>query len=96
MEIPKKSIQYRAERGRYNYCTPKNYLDFLSNFNKQYKINKRENTENVKWFEKGLEKLHESGEKISILKTKIDKEMIKVKSSKEIVEKMLIDIKKTA
>lgn len=71
-------------------------MDFLSNFNRQYKQNKQENGDNIKRFEKGLEKLHESGEKISILKQKIDKKMINVKSSKDIVEKMLSEIKETS
>ncbi len=67
LEIPKISEEYLKEKGRVNYSTPKNYLDFLNNFKKIYDETHKKCIEDISRFKLGLGKLEEAANKIADL-----------------------------
>ena len=87
-----RSQDYMTQKRRPNYATAKTYLDFLKTFNELVAKNKKRTMERVHGYEKGLDKLTESGQNIADLKVTIAREKTKVEREKVEVEKLLGEI----
>ena len=60
LEVNKLKDRFATELRRYYYITPKNYLDFISNYKKQLDLNENKINRDVKRLEGGLTKLIEA------------------------------------
>ena len=86
------SKEFEQQLKRKNYSTPKNYLDFLSNYRKLLDENRRKYTEMIKRYENGLLKLKEGSEQVEIMQTDLKEKQKEVNAEKADVEALLKEI----
>ena len=60
--VQKFSADFEAQMKRKNFSTPKNYLDFLSNYQKYLELNRIKYTNMIVRFQNGLSKLIDAAE----------------------------------
>ncbi|KAJ1617774.1 dynein heavy chain and region D6 of dynein motor-domain-containing protein [Pavlovales sp. CCMP2436] len=85
--VMKISDDYELQLKRHNYVTPKNYLDFISNYKKSLKEERKKVDTQVARLDGGLQKLIQAAKEVDIMseKLKIAKAEVDVKS-KEVKE----------
>jgi dynein heavy chain len=77
------SAQYLQKYRRVNYVTPKNYLDYISSYNKLLAENRDLNTKMSNRLETGLLKLEESSQQLDVLNVQLAEQNIAVKEKTE-------------
>ena len=82
---------------RYYYVTPKNYLDFISNYKLQIKANNKQISVSTKRLSGGLQKLIEAAEAVDRLSLVLKEKKVVVDAKTEDVQAMIAVIQeKTA
>ena len=66
--VTKSAIRFAEELRRFYYVTPKNYLDFISNYRVQLSVNSKRITQSTKRLEGGLQKLIEAASAVDRMK----------------------------
>ncbi len=86
------ATQFREELRRYYYITPKNYLDFISNYRLQLKDNREKLSSQSKRLEGGLTKLVEAAEAVDRMQVDLKAKKVIVDQKTVICESMIKDI----
>ena len=85
-----KSLEYLASERRYNYTTPKSYLDLITLY--KFMLNdKKEKIHVLKdRLENGLEKMNSAAEQVAELQENLVKDMAIVEEKKEATDKLIV------
>ena len=88
--VNEKSAEYLASERRYNYTTPKSYLDLISLY--KFMLNdKKEKIHVLKdRLENGLEKMNSAAEQVAELQENLVKDMAIVEEKKEATDKLIV------
>ena len=86
------SIKFEQELRRRNYVTPKNYLDFISNYRRQIANNKKRIGARVKRLESGLTRLNEAATAVDRMTLELKEKKVIVDSKTKDVESLIRDI----
>ena len=78
---------------RKNFSTPKNYLDFLSNYKKLLVEKRSMYTVMVERYDGGLQKLAKASEEVSVMQEELKIKKEEVDGEKLQVEALIYDIK---
>ena len=87
------SRQFTAELRRYNYVTPKNYLDFIANYRSQLDTHGVRLTTRLERLENGLAKLQDAQEKVDEMNKVLKKRKVIVDRKSAEVETQIKDIR---
>ena len=87
------SRDFELQLKRKNFNTPKNYLDFLTNYKRLLGDNREKYTAMVLRYQNGLKKLDEASEQVLELSAELELKTTEVKAEKEQVEELLEDIR---
>jgi dynein heavy chain len=89
--------RFAEELRRYYYVTPKNYLDFISNYRKQLAVNSKQISTSTKRLEGGLQKLIEAASAVDRMRIVLTEKKIVVDAKTEKVQALIAVIQeKTA
>ncbi|KAJ2996626.1 Dynein heavy chain 10, axonemal [Globomyces sp. JEL0801] len=83
------SLEFQQKYRRTNYVTPKNYLDYISTYNKLLEDNRELNGKLCARLESGLEKLEESSQQLEVLNKQLAEQNIAVRNKTEACNKLL-------
>lgn len=83
------SARFLEEQRRYNYVTPKNYLDFISNYQRSLLFNRNEIDEMAARLNGGLEKLIQAAKDVSEMKVDLSQAKIVVEAATQEVKRLL-------
>jgi dynein heavy chain len=86
------STKFQLELRRYNYVTPKNYLDFISTYREHLAQHRKENSDMMRRLEGGLQKLSSAAIKVDEMKTMLAEQTIVVEQKTKEVTQLLVDI----
>ena len=86
------AARFAEELRRYYYVTPKNYLDFISNYRAQLSLNYKKISNSTKRLEGGLQKLIEAAEAVARMQEVLAEKMIVVTAKTEEVKTLIQDI----
>jgi dynein heavy chain, axonemal len=86
------SKRFEAELRRHNYVTPKNYLDFISNYRNQLSQQRGKITTRVRRLEGGLTKLIEAQTAVDIMSVELREQKIVVDAKTKDVQALIQDI----
>jgi dynein heavy chain len=86
------STKFQLELRRYNYVTPKNFLDYIDNYRDHLSKNRSENTDLVRRLEGGLQKLGSAAVKVDEMKTMLAEQTIVVEAKTKEVTILLEQI----
>ena len=87
------SREFEAQLKRRNFSTPKNYLDFLSNYRRMLGDNRRKYTEMAQRYENGLKKLIDAAAQVEVLQAELEVKQTEVNAEKTEVETLLEEIR---
>lgn len=88
-EVTGAATRFAEELRRYYYVTPKNYLDYISNYRNQLKINSRRITSSTKRLEGGLQKLIEAASAVDRMKIVLTEKKVVVDDKTEKVQALI-------
>jgi dynein heavy chain len=88
-EVTAAAARFAEELRRYYYVTPKNYLDYISNYRKQLKINTKRIATSTKRLEGGLQKLIEAASAVDRMKIVLTEKKIVVDDKTEKVQALI-------
>ncbi|KAI9102678.1 dynein heavy chain and region D6 of dynein motor-domain-containing protein [Phlyctochytrium arcticum] len=83
------SAEFLQKFRRANYVTPKNYLDYVSTYNRLLEENRENNTKSCQRLESGLGKLEESSKQLDVLNAQLAEQNIAVKEKTEACNRLL-------
>ncbi|RKO97568.1 hypothetical protein CAUPRSCDRAFT_10766 [Caulochytrium protostelioides] len=83
------SRQYLEVYRRYNYVTPKNYLDYISTYNSLLAEKREQNRKQCTRLDSGLQKLQESSEQLVVLNAQLAEQNVAVKEKTLACEQLL-------
>ncbi|KAJ3055760.1 Dynein heavy chain 10, axonemal [Rhizophlyctis rosea] len=83
------SSDFLQKYRRANYVTPKNYLDYISTYNKLLADNRDSNAKSCTRLESGLNKLEESSKQLDVLNEQLAEQNIAVREKTEACNKLL-------
>jgi dynein heavy chain len=88
--VNQKSEEYLASERRYNYTTPKSYLDLISLY--KFMLNDKKEMIHVlkDRLENGLEKMNSAAEQVAELQENLVKDMAIVEEKKEATDKLIV------
>lgn len=86
------SSRFQAELRRYNYVTPKNYLDFIGNYRQQLASSRARLTARAEKLEGGLSKLKEAQETVDIMSVDLKEKKVIVDQKTQEVEAMIAQV----
>lgn len=78
---------------RTNFSTPKNYLDFLNNYQRLLEQNRVKYSDMIIRYQNGLSKLIDAASQVTILQQELEIKQVEVNQEKELVESLIEDIK---
>ena len=78
---------------RKNFSTPKNYLDFLSNYQRLLEHNRIKYSDMISRYQNGLSKLIDAASQVQVLQQELEIKQVEVNQEKEQVEALIEDIK---
>ena len=87
-----KSAEYLSSVRRYNYVSPKNFLDFIGNYKSQIGSKRKDNEEMTKRLDGGLSKLIQAADEVSKMQIELAEKKIIVESKTRECETMLSEI----
>ena len=85
--------RFLIELRRYMYVTPKNFLDYISNYRSGMKSARKDNGNQTKRLSGGLAKLVEAAEAVAVLQEELKKKMVIVNAKTVDCTAMIKDIK---
>jgi dynein heavy chain len=88
----KRSEAFEQQLKRYNYVTPKNYLDFISNYRSVLKDERRKIDQLIVRLDGGLSKLVQAATEVDAMSIKLQAAQIEVDKKSEEVRVMLEEI----
>ena len=83
---------FANEQRRFYYVTPKNYLDFLSNYIAQLQSNRKKNQASTQRLQGGLTKLVEAAEAVDRMQIELTDKKVIVDAKTKDVEVLIVDI----
>ncbi len=86
------SKEFEVKLRRYNYVTPKNYLNFITTFKKQLGEKRRENGDLVQRLDGGLTKLVQAASDVAEMKTELAKQTVVVEQKTRDCAALLAEI----
>ena len=86
------SKEFEVKLRRYNYVTPKNYLNFITTFKKQLGEKRRENGDLVHRLDGGLTKLVQAASDVAEMKTELAKQTVVVEQKTRDCASLLAEI----
>ena len=89
------SVKFFEELRRYNYVTPKNYLDFIANYKKSLEENRVLNQNMTERLDGGLQKLIMAGEEVTTMQETLSKAKVVVAQKTKEVNELLETIAKS-
>ncbi|KAJ3299892.1 Dynein heavy chain 10, axonemal [Borealophlyctis nickersoniae] len=89
LSVGNASIDFLQKYRRANYVTPKNYLDYISTYNRLLAENRELNAKSCARLESGLGKLEESSKQLDVLNEQLAEQNIAVKEKTEACNKLL-------
>jgi len=92
LEVMKLSTRFAEELRRHYYVTPKNYLDYISNYKDQLTKNERKVDQSVKRLEGGLTKLIEAASAVDRMQVDLSEKKVVVDAKTEDVTKLIENI----
>jgi dynein heavy chain, axonemal len=96
-EVTSAASRFAEELRRYYYVTPKNYLDYISNYRSQLKINSKRIVNSTKRLEGGLQKLIEAASAVDRMRVVLTEKKVVVDDKTEKVQALIATIQeKTA
>jgi len=96
-EVTGAAARFAEELRRYYYVTPKNYLDYISNYRVQLSVNSKRISMSTKRLEGGLQKLIEAASAVDRMKVVLTEKKVVVDDKTEKVQTMIATIQeKTA
>jgi dynein heavy chain, axonemal len=87
-----KSAQYLASARRYNYVSPKNFLDFINNYKSSLGTKRTQNTEMTQRLDGGLSKLIQAADEVAKMQIELAEKTIVVDAKSKEVGEMLVEI----
>ena len=72
------SAKFYDELRRYNYVTPKNYLDFIANYKKSLEEQRRLNSDFSSRLDGGLQKLIQAAKEVSVMQATLSESKVVV------------------
>jgi dynein heavy chain len=87
-----KSAQYLSSARRYNYVSPKNFLDFISNYKSSLSTKRTQNTEMTQRLDGGLSKLIQAADEVAKMQIELAEKTIIVDAKSKEVGELLVDI----
>ena len=91
-ECQKLSDEYWAAARRKNYVTPRNFVDFMEVYLELLKQKRLECEQDIKKFQKGLEKLEKANDDVAVMKVKLTDQKQIVEKKTEVVNKMVSEL----
>ena len=91
-EVRDKSSQYLASARRYNYVSPKNYLDFISNYKSSLGTKRTQNTEMTQRLDGGLSKLIQAADEVAKMQVELAEKTVVVDAKSKEVAEMIVEI----
>ena len=85
MDVQQRSVEFFEKLRRHNYVTPKNYLDFISNYKKELEGNRKMIGDMSSRLDGGLQKLIQAA-------TEVDKMQISLGEAKKVVDAKTIEV----
>jgi len=86
------SDKFEVQLKRHNYVTPKNYLDFISNYRSVLKEERRKIDQLIQRLDGGLSKLVQAATEVDAMSVKLQAAQIEVSAKSEEVKTMLEEI----
>ncbi|KAG9396016.1 Dynein heavy chain and region D6 of dynein motor [Carpediemonas membranifera] len=86
------SDKFKAELRRNNYVTPKNYLDFISNYRRLLADNRKRVDDSIARLDSGLQKLIQAAEEVDVMQVQLEKQQKEVKIKTEACNELLAEI----
>ena len=86
------SDEYWAAARRKNYVTPRNFVDFMEVYLELLKQKRLECEQDIKKFQKGLEKLEKANDDVAVMKVKLTDQKQIVEKKTEVVNKMVSEL----
>ena len=83
------SAKFYDELRRYNYVTPKNYLDFIANYKKSLEEQRRLNSDFSSRLDGGLQKLIQAAEEVSVMQVTLSESKVVVERTTKEVNELL-------
>uniref|UniRef100_A0A6I8PBB0 Dynein axonemal heavy chain 17 n=1 Tax=Ornithorhynchus anatinus TaxID=9258 RepID=A0A6I8PBB0_ORNAN len=83
------SQSYRSGERRYNYTTPKSFLEQIRLYRNLLRKNGRELTSKMERLENGLQKLHSTSAQVSDLKAKLAAQEVELRQKNEDADKLI-------
>eukprot|EP00163_Fabomonas_tropica_P031148 TRINITY_DN730_c1_g1_i6.p1 TRINITY_DN730_c1_g1~~TRINITY_DN730_c1_g1_i6.p1 ORF type:complete len:4200 (+),score=1431.71 TRINITY_DN730_c1_g1_i6:1002-12602(+) len=92
LDVTHKSREYEQTMRRYNYVTPKNFLDYISNYKTSLNENRKKFTKMTNRFAGGLEKLVQASEEVDTMSVQLAESKIIVEQKKKENDILLVKI----
>lgn len=86
------SHRFESELRRHNYVTPKNYLDFISNYRGQLSSQRKAISTRVRRLEGGLTKLTEAQTAVDVMTVELKEQKVIVDAKTKDVQSLIADI----
>eukprot|EP00762_Andalucia_godoyi_P000343 ANDGO_03199.mRNA.1 Dynein beta chain len=86
------SEDYRATERRYNYVTPKSFLELISLYGDLLSKKRSELTQKIERLETGLAKLRDAASQVADLQEKLKAEQVIVEEKRRDTEQILVDV----
>ena len=90
--VVNESKRFAAELRRYNYVTPKNYLDFIAGYRKQLGNQRRTISTRIRRLEGGLTKLNEAESAVAVMTVELKDAFVVVNQKTKDVQALIVDI----
>ena len=90
--VVNESKRFAAELRRYNYVTPKNYLDFIAGYRKQLGNQRRTISTRTRRLEGGLTKLNEAESAVAVMTVELKDAFVVVNAKTVDVQALIVDI----
>ena len=91
-DVTARSATFEIQLKRYNYVTPKNYLDFISNYRSVLKDERKKIDMLIQRLDGGLSKLVQAAVEVDAMQIKLQAAQIEVDKKSAEVKVMLVDI----
>lgn len=92
LSVAQVSVEFEARLRRHNYVTPKNYLDYISNYKNLLLQNRRKVDDMRRRLEGGLNKLIQAASEVEDMKIKLAEQQIVVNEQTEANNKLMEEI----
>lgn len=95
LSVGEYSQNFEQELRRYNYVTPKNYLDYIAMYKKMLDNNRKSLDDKSEKLQKGLDMLFKAKNEVEVLMQSLSETKIVVQSKTVQVNQLLVDISKS-